>query len=59
VLFLRQAFLTADVYDIAKQAGRLGEILTHHSPRFAPVVHSTLKTGVTAMSIAARAWLAA
>jgi hippurate hydrolase len=29
------------------------------NPRFAPVVHPTLETGVQAMAVAALAWLAA
>ena len=45
-------------YAKAKQAGRLTEIPTNHSPRFAPVIHPTLQTGVEALIIAARAWLA-
>jgi hypothetical protein len=29
----------------------------NHSPKFAPVLHPTLRTGVEALVIAARAWL--
>lgn len=47
-----------DVYEQARQAGRLGDIPTNHNPRFAPVIHPTLGTGVEAMVAAARAWLA-
>jgi hippurate hydrolase len=47
-----------DVYARAKAAGQLGEIPTNHNPRFAPVIHPTLETGVEAMVVAARAWLA-
>lgn len=43
----------------AKASGNLGEIPTNHSPLFAPVIHPTLETGVEAMVVAARAWLAA
>src|SRR3984957_2059829 len=47
-----------DRYAKAKQAGRLNEIPTNHNPRFAPVIHPTLQTGVEALIVAARAWLA-
>jgi len=30
----------------------------YHNPRFAPVIHPTLQTGVEALIVAARAWLA-
>ncbi|MGH7985527.1 MAG: M20 family metallopeptidase [Candidatus Binataceae bacterium] len=46
-----------DTYAKAQKAGRLGDIPTNHSPRFAPVIEPTLKTGVAAMTIAALAWL--
>ena len=45
-------------YAEAKQAGRVREIPTNHNPRFAPVLHPTLETGVAAMAIASHAWLA-
>ena len=45
------------LYEKAKEAGKLGEIPTNHNPRFAPVLHPTLETGVEAMVVAARAWL--
>jgi amidohydrolase len=48
-----------DRYAKAKAAGRLNEIPASHSPRFAPVIHPTLQTGVEAIVVAARAWLAA
>jgi hippurate hydrolase len=48
-----------DRYAKAKAAGRLNEIPTNHNPHFAPIVHPTLPTGVEAMVVAARAWLAA
>ena len=47
-----------DVYAKAKAAGRLGELPTNHNPRFAPVIHPTLETGVEALVVAAEAWLA-
>ena len=48
-----------DVYTKAKAEGRLSELPTNHNPRFAPVIHPTLETGVEAMVVAARAWLVA
>ena len=47
-----------DHYAKAQGAGRLNDIPTNHSPRFAPVIHPTLQTGVVTLIIAARAWLA-
>jgi hippurate hydrolase len=47
----------ADAYREAKAAGRLSELPTNHNPRFAPVVHPTLGTGVETMLAAACAWL--
>ena len=47
-----------DVYAKAKQSGRISELPTNHNPRFAPVVHPTLETGVAALVVASRAWLA-
>ena len=47
-----------DIYAKAKQSGRLGELPTNHNPRFAPVVHPTLETGVAALIVASCAWLA-
>lgn len=43
----------------AKAEGRLSELPTNHNPRFAPVIHPTLETGVEALVVAAQAWLAA
>ena len=45
-------------YTKAKEANRLNELPVNHSPRFAPVIHPTLKTGVEALVVATRAWLA-
>jgi hippurate hydrolase len=47
-----------DTYAKAKAAGRVGEIPTNHSPRFAPVLHPTLEAGVEALVVGALAWLA-
>jgi hippurate hydrolase len=46
-------------YAKAKQEGKIGEIPTNHNPRFAPVIHPTLETGVEALVVAAQAWLSA
>jgi hippurate hydrolase len=46
-----------DTYTKAKEAGRLNEIPVNHNPRFAPVIHPTLETGVETLIVAARAWL--
>ena len=45
------------LYAKAKAAATLDEIPTNHNPRFAPVIHPTLETGVEALVVAARAWL--
>jgi len=46
-----------DAYRRAKEAGRLSELPTNHNPRFAPVLHPTLETGVETLLAAASAWL--
>ena len=46
-------------YAKAKEANKLNELPVNHSPKFAPVLHPTLRTGVEALVIAARAWLRA
>ena len=48
-----------DVYAKAKAANRINEIPTNHNPRFLPVIHPTLETGVEALVVASQAWLAA
>jgi hippurate hydrolase len=48
-----------DIYRDAKEAGRLSELPTNHNPRFVPVLHPTLETGVETLAAAARAWLGA
>src|SRR6476659_1705333 len=48
-----------DLYAKAKAANRLNELPVNHSPKFAPVIHPTLQTGVETLVVAARAWLAA
>jgi hippurate hydrolase len=47
-----------ETYAKAKGAGRLNELPTNHNPRFLPAIHPTLETGVEALVVAARAWLA-
>ncbi len=47
-----------EVYDKAKKEGTLSALPTNHNPRFAPVIHPTLETGVKALVVAAHAWLA-
>jgi hippurate hydrolase len=46
-------------YAKAKAEGRLAELPTNHNPRFAPVIHPTLETGVETLAVAAMAWLSA
>ena len=47
-----------EVYDKAKKEGTISALPTNHNPRFAPVIHPTLETGVKALVVAAHAWLA-
>ena len=47
-----------DAYAKAEREGRLSEIPTNHNPRFAPVIHPTLETGVETLVAASCAWLA-
>lgn len=47
-----------DAFRQALGAGKLGELPTNHNPRFAPVLHPTLRAGVEAAVAAAEAWLA-
>jgi amidohydrolase len=49
--------IDSDMYEKARKDGRIAEIPTNHNPRFAPVIHPTLETGVEAMVVAAEAWL--
>jgi hippurate hydrolase len=46
-----------NTYAKAKQDNRLNELPVNHSPKFAPVIHPTLQTGVEALVVATRAWL--
>jgi amidohydrolase len=45
-------------YAQAEKDGKITDIPTNHNPRFAPVIHPTLETGVEAMVTAAGAWIA-
>jgi hippurate hydrolase len=47
------------VYAEAKQKKTLNQIPSNHSPKFAPVMHPTLETGLRTMLAAAGAWLGA
>ncbi|MGO4330791.1 amidohydrolase [Cupriavidus sp. 2TAF22] len=48
-----------DVYAQAKAAKQINKIPSNHSPKFAPVIHPTLETGMQALLTAASAWLCA
>jgi hippurate hydrolase len=48
-----------DIYANAEREGRLSELPTNHNPKFAPVIHPTLETGVETLVVASSAWLAA
>jgi len=48
-----------DIYAKAKAANRLNELPVNHSPKFAPVIHPTLRTGVETLAVAGGAWLTA
>jgi hippurate hydrolase len=47
------------LYAQARQDKSLNRIPSNHSPKFAPVIHPTLQTGLQAMLAAAGAWLGA
>ena len=46
-----------EAYAKAKNSGTIADIPTNHNPRFAPVIHPTLETGVEALVVASQAWL--
>jgi len=46
-----------ETYVKAKEANRLNELPVNHSPKFAPVLHPTLQTGVECLVVATRAWV--
>jgi hippurate hydrolase len=45
------------LYSRLAAENRLGELPTNHNPRFAPVIHPTLGTGVETLVTASLAWL--
>lgn len=47
----------AQAYLKAKEAKKINELPSNHSPKFAPVLEPTLKTGLQAMLTAASVWL--
>jgi amidohydrolase len=47
-----------DTYAKAEREGRLNELPTNHNPKFAPVIHPTLETGVETLVTASCDWLA-
>lgn len=47
-----------ELFEKARKAKRLTDLPCNHNPRFAPVVHPTLQTGIEALVVGARAWLA-
>jgi metal-dependent amidase/aminoacylase/carboxypeptidase family protein len=46
-----------EIYQQAKSSKQLNAIPSNHSPKYAPVLAPTLKTGLQAMLAAAAAWL--
>jgi amidohydrolase len=46
-----------DTYAKAKETGCLNDIPTNHNPKFLPVIHPTLETGVKALVVATQSWL--
>src|SRR5579871_2096099 len=48
-----------ETYAKAKKSGTIADLPTNHNPRFAPVIHPTLETGIEALVVASEAWLAA
>jgi len=44
-------------YSKAKAEKKLNDLPVNHSPKFAPILHPTLETGVEAMVVGALAWL--
>jgi amidohydrolase len=46
-----------ETYAEATKSGTIADLPTNHNPRFAPVIHPTLETGVEALIVASHAWL--
>ena len=49
--------LFANITSMEEARAIVNGLPSNHSPRFAPVIEPTLRTGVTALTCAARAWL--
>ena len=47
------------LYAKLEAENRLDELPTNHNPRFAPVIHPTIETGVRTLVLASQAWLSA
>ena len=47
-----------ETYATAKKTGTIADLPTNHNPRFAPVIHPTLQTGVETLVVASQGWLA-
>jgi amidohydrolase len=48
-----------ETYAEAKKSGTIADLPTNHNPRFAPVIHPTLETGVETLVVASQTWLTA
>lgn len=48
-----------ELYARLEAEHKLGALPTNHNPRFAPVIHPTLETGVETLVLASQAWLSA
>ncbi|MBV8477225.1 MAG: amidohydrolase, partial [Acidobacteria bacterium] len=48
-----------ETYAKAKKSATIADLPTNHNPRFAPVIHPTLETGVEALVVASQIWLTA
>jgi hippurate hydrolase len=46
-----------ETYAKAEREGKLNELPTNHNPKFAPVLHPTLETGVETLIVASCDWL--
>ena len=46
-----------ETYAKAKKSGTITDLPTNHNPRFAPLIHPTLETGVETLVVASQAWL--
>jgi hypothetical protein len=48
-----------EIYAKAKEANQINELPENHSPKFAPVLNPTLRTGIETPVVATRARLSA